>query len=245
MKKYTLIIGVAGALLTACSELEIDRYENDPRLYFYRDISSIGQRDSVSYSFFIQGEAVERDTLWIEVRTMGSPSSAVRPFRVEQANAGDTLAAVGGVHYVSFNSNDLTNLLQVESEAVSAYVPVVLLRDPSLKTQEARLEITIAENEYFKPGIHDNLVFTVKISDFAVKPTGWNATWDFLFKEWGPRKMLFLSEYLDIDFNNMPPSEFDTLLYYAGMAKDMLAKYNKEHPDNPLKEDDGTLVSFD
>jgi hypothetical protein len=241
---YTLLLIVAGTLLAACGELEIDRYEDDPRLYFYRDASATRQRDSISYSFFIQGDAVERDTIYIEVRTMGLPSPEARPFRVVQSNAGDSLAAVAGVHYVPFDSDDLARLTRVAPGATSALIPVIVLRDPSLRATEARIEITIAENEYFKPGVNDNLVFTVKISDFAVKPTGWTSTWDYLFGAWGPRKMLFLSEYVGIDFTDMPPLEFDTLLYYVGMAKDLLARYNEAHPGNPLTEDDGTLVSF-
>jgi hypothetical protein len=231
-------------LSVACSELEVERYEDDPRLYFHRDASATKQRDSISYSFFTQGETITRDTLWIEVRTMGLAAPVARPFRVKQVNEGDTLAAVAGVHYVSLDDANLTSLMLVAPGAVSARVPVVVLRDASLKRVEARMELTIVENEHFKAGVNSNLAFIIKISDFAVRPQGWTSTWDYLFGAWGARKMFFLMEYLDIDFNDMPPSEFDVLLYYAGLAKDMLDKYNKEHPDNPLKEDDGTPVTF-
>jgi hypothetical protein len=231
------------ALLSACQELEIDGYENDPRLYFYRATTTTGQRDSITYSFFFQGRTVVQDTVWVEVRTMGLPSPEPRPFKVMQSNASDTSAAKVGTHYLSFDS--ATELMQVPPGAFSAFVPVILLRDASLKQEEVRLEITITENEHFKLGVKDNNKFTVKVSDFAARPASWTIWEYFSFKTWGPQKMLFLIEYLGIDFNEPAPMEFDILLYYAGLAKDALKRYNDLHPLEPLREDDGTLVSFD
>jgi hypothetical protein len=222
--------------------MDIDKYEDNPRLYFYRATTTAGQRDSTAYSFFIKGAAVVQDTILIEIRTMGLPSPEARPFRVMQTNVGDSAAAQAAVHYLPFDS--AAELMQVPPGEFSAFVPVIVLRDASLKTQEVRLEITIAENEYFKPGVQDNLKFTVKLSDFAVRPASWN-TWGVFFMDWGPQKMVFLSMYLGIDFDEPAPQEYDQLLYYGGLAKDLLKRYNEEHPGNPLQEDDGTLVSFD
>jgi hypothetical protein len=233
---------MVAALFSACQEVEIDEYENDPRLYFYRDVLATGQRDSLSYSFFLQGPTVMRDTIFIFIRTMGLPSPEARPFRMMQANAGDSTAAQAGVHYLPFDS--AAEIMYVPARAIDAYMPVIVLRDTSLKTKEMRLEITIAENEYFKPGIQDNTKFTLKLTDFAVMPASWS-TWGIFFQTWGPQKMLFLTKSLGIDFNEPAPREFDVLMYYGGWAKDLLKKYNDEHPDDPLKEDDGTLVTFD
>jgi hypothetical protein len=241
---YICLVTAFFATLSGCRELEIDKYENDPRLYFYRDINLSKQRDSISYSFFIQDAGVTRDTVLIELRTMGIPSTGKRPFKVEQSNAGDSLAAEAGVHYLPFDSDEMKGLMQVEPGAIDAFLPVVLLRDASLKNKEVRLEITIAENENFKPGIQNNLKFVVKSSDFAVEPASWQS-WSYFFGEWGPQKMLFLMKYLELDFNQPSPQEIDIFYYYSGLARDLLKQYNDAHPNDPLTEDDGTLVSFD
>jgi hypothetical protein len=245
-KRYTFIYTLVALVVTlpGCREMDIDTYENDPRLYFHRDVNTSRQRDSISYSFFIQGETVVRDTVWVEIRTMGIPSATPRPFKVEQINAGDTLAARVGIHYLPFDSGELKELMQVAPGATSALVPVVLLRDISLKREEARLEIAIVENEYFKPGVESNLKFVVKSSDFAVKPASWNL-WGVVFNEWGPQKMLFLIQYLGIDFSEPAPTDIDPRLHYRGLAKELLMRYNDTHPGKPLAEEDGTLVSFD
>jgi hypothetical protein len=233
---------MVAAFFSACQEVEIDEYENDPRLYFYRDPYTTGQRDSLSYSFFLQGPTVIQDTVFIAIRTMGLPSSKARPFKLMQTNVSDSTAAQAGVHYLSFDS--AADIMYVPAGEVYAFAPVILLRDASLKAKEMRLEITFAENEYFKPGIQDNIKFTLKLTDFAVMPASWSM-WGIFFATWGPQKMLFLTKYLGIDFNEPAPREFDVLMYYGGWAKDLLKKYNDEHPGDPLKEDDGTLVTFD
>ncbi|MDR2130603.1 MAG: DUF4843 domain-containing protein [Odoribacteraceae bacterium] len=243
--RYFFIAALAlVTLLPACRELELNAYEDDPRLYFYRDVSASKQRDSISYSFFFQDDNVMRDTIYVEIRTMGFPAPVERPFRVAQSNAGRPAAAEAGVHFLSFDDSALQGFMRVAPGSISALVPVVLLRAPSLKTEKVRLEIEIVENDYFKPGIRENLKFLVKISDSAEKPASWS-TWEYFFKAWGPRKMQFLTKYLGIDFNERAPQEWNQLLYYGGLAKEMLAQYNEEHPGAPLKEDDDTLVSFD
>ncbi|MDR1415717.1 MAG: DUF4843 domain-containing protein [Odoribacteraceae bacterium] len=243
MKKRFAYIFMLVALLSACQELEVDKYENDPRLYFYRAPFAPEQRDSISHSFFLQEAAIVRDTVLVEVRTMGFPSSEPRAFKIKQINADAPNAAQAGVHYISFDTEEIQGLMQVLPGQVSTFVPVVLLRDPSLKQTEMRLEITIAENEYFKPGIQDNAKFTVTVSDFAVMPASW-ARWQISFGAWGAQKMFFVSNYLGVDLAAPVSDDYDLYLYYQGMAKDALSRYNSEHPGNPLEEADGTPVTF-
>jgi hypothetical protein len=239
----SLLILSVGALFS-CQEKEIDRYENDPRLYFFRSSYVQGQRDSISASFFILGNLASRDTVYLEIRTMGMPSTERRFFKVEQMNVGEAHAAISGKHFVAFDDEVYKSLWVVEPGEITATLPIILLRDASLKSEEVRLEITFAENEYFKSGIINNSRFVIKISDYATKP----ATWDgwYVLGAWGPQKMLFLIQYVGIDFNDDPTkytADYNYLMYLMGLANEALANYTASH-DKPLQEEDGTLVSF-
>jgi hypothetical protein len=238
--KYLFIL-ISVSALFCCQERDIDKYENDPRLYFYRS-SDTEQRDSISFSFFIQTGTPQTE-LSLQLRTMGLPSTEKRYFRVKQTNIGGTDAAIPGVHYVSFDDATYQSSLVVEPNAITATLPIILIRDISLQSREVRLEITIEENSYFKPGIASNDHFLIKISDFIVKPSSWDK-WYGTLGTWGPQRMLFLIRYLGLDFSIDPNmDDYNHIQYIVGLAKEALTLYNNTH-DEPLQEADGTLISF-
>lgn len=225
-----------------CREKDIERYENDPRLYFFYGQESDGfiQRDSVEHSFFLLPVDRLRDTVFLDVRIMGHIAAYDRPLRIIQKNAGMPGAAVAGLHYVPFDS--VKSEWIIPANAVFKRIPIVFMRDVSLENEKVRLELGIEENDHFKPGINSRTRFVISTTMSAVMPENWSM-WEPYLGKWGVVKMWFLVQYVGLsDFTALEDDM--AYLFYRSLAIDLLKLYNENHPDDPLKEKNGEEVSF-
>lgn len=236
---FLLIVSTIG-----CKENTALEYENDPALYF--ENSYYTQQDSIAHTFFIQPDDQMRDTVFVEILTMGYPTDTDRPFVLEQSNAGKPGAAVAGKHFVAFDDPEMLEHLKIPKGSVRKSFPLIVLRDPSLELEEVRIELKIGENEFFRSGIDEWTNFVVKTTSMAVKPTSWDTQWKYYFgPTWGSVKMKFIIDntgftefdggFLNSDYSN----------YLSSKVKQKLLEYNTNHPDDPLSEADGTLVTFE
>jgi hypothetical protein len=233
-----LLIGIAG-----CTQNEMLTYENDPAVYFAG--TSTVKADSLNHSFYTLNTEIRNDTIWVQVNTMGELSAQNRPVALVQTNAGAEGAAVAGVHYVAFDDLNLKPLHYVSAGKEFADIPVVLLRDESLATGKVRLELTIAGNEYFRPGMSDKLKFTITTTDQVEKPAAWDTKWWYAFgKGWGLVKMRFLMSIIDTDWT-VTPTDMSLLQFFAAFARQKLLDHNAAHPNDPLKEENGDEVKID
>lgn len=244
--KYILLLGV-GISLYACEEKVVMLYENKPALYFYRGddyTNNIYQHDSLVYSFYIKETSRQRDTLYVHIRTMGIPCGEARPVRLVQTNTGGVDDAVAGIHYVDFDAPEVASKMVIPAHAVMADIPVIVLRDPSMKSKEFRLNMEIVENEEFVVGLEAQKSFLVKVSDITAPPANWSS-WQSYFGEWGPVKMKFIIDYVGLsDFDKYSEFSRAELEYYQMKANQKLEEYNRDN-QTILKEDDQiTVVSF-
>ena len=247
MKKniFDIVIILFTVHLAGCKENTALEYENEPALYFENVWE--GQRDSVAQTFFIKPTGTTKDTVRIEILTMGFPASEDRSFLLEQVNIGKPGAAEPGKHYVAFDDVEIQRELIIPAGAVRKSFPLIVLYDPSLDLDEVRLELKVKENENFKVGINEWSSFVVKISAKAIKPIMWDTYWRYIFGEtWGSRKMKFIID--NTGFSNFDGGYIDSDYsdYLAAKVQQKLLEYNA-NPDNldrPLREADGTLVEF-
>lgn len=240
---YIIFIGIC--FMTSCKEQHLLEYENDPALQFYwGNIPGRNpQKDSLVCSFFIKPENILLDTMWLRVQTMGMPEDEDRPVKfVQLPESDESIMARPGVHYIAFDSPELAPLMVVKANQVQADIPVVFLKDASLKGKEYRLTISIAPNEYFGNGIDRYQTFLLKVSNVAKEPESWK-TWKYYVGDWGEEKMRFLMTYVGIDFSSDYPAYMYN--YFAAVAREKLAEYNNDPEHEILKEADGTIVSFD
>ena len=222
-------------LFAACQEVVVNKYEDDPCLYFT-------QADSLTYSFFLEESSRERDTLWIEVRLSGLPRPEPRPLPIAQIPAGNN-DAVAGQHYVPLDDPEIKNLITLPPGAAKVNIPVILLRDPTLKTAGCRLLLDIATNEHFGAGIQGRTRLLVHFSDLTEQPANWTSTWRLVFGDWGAVKMRFIIDYIGVSNFDIPAMTGDTRDYLKARAKQKLAEYEAEH--GPLYEADNiTRVTF-
>ena len=236
MKIIRYFIGSVLLLALGCERQDAQVFEEEARLCFYRGDDGKGQQDSILHSFFVVPEMQERDTVWVEIALMGFPVDEACPVRIVQTNPDAVDAAVAGTHYVAFDAAELKELMVMGANQVKARIPVVFLRDISLKTEKKRLEMAIEQNAYFKPGIDADCRFMVQTTELAEKPANWDDVWKkSYFGDWSSQKMWFIVNYLGLeDFE----AEYDAgyKKYLKQKAHSKLNEYNASH-DEPLCND--------
>ena len=240
MKKYILSTLIALATLFAvssCSDNEPTDYTGGSALYI--------DNEAVSYSFFYAEDASDRASVNIKIHAQGLPSAENRAFTLYQKNAGESDAAQAGVHYLSFDSDEMKQVMVMPAGKNEVEVPVVLLKDASLDTKVVKLKIGVKANENFASGVVEKDSVVISISSQAIKPTNW-ADWEEAFgSSWGSVKMRFIIDNTGITNFDEVPDDYSYLEYLKNKLSSKLYEYNAAHPDDPLAEADGTLVDFD
>lgn len=227
-----MILGVI-LLTAACSRHDALMFGSDSQVSFFRGDDGYGQQDSILHSFFLESDDTqERDTVWVELALVGFPADEARPVKIVQTNKDAADAAVAGTHYVALEDPEVANQVVIGAGQSVTRIPVILLRDVALKTGKKRLELTIEENEYFKPGIDADRNFMVQTTELAEKPGSWDSSWKTYLGEWSSRKMWFVVRYLGLtDFDETYVTAHKQYLRQKAHAK--LNEYNASH-DEPL-----------
>ncbi len=235
MKKILkYIVPVVVLLAAACSQHDALMYESDPQVCFYRGDDGYGQQDSILHSFFLVSDTQDRDTVWVELALIGFPADEPRAVNIVQTNKDAADAAVAGTHYVALDDPEVVNQIVIGAGQAVTKIPIILLRDISLKTGKKRLELTVEANTYFKPGIDADRNFMIQTTELAEKPSNWDdkASWKNYFGEWSSQKMWFIVNYLGLtEFEETYDTGYKTYLKLKAHSK--LNEYNASH-DEPL-----------
>ena len=235
-----------------CTENEMMEYENDPAIYFANRDNYGNKKDSINivFSFFYSKSNVTHTSVPVRINTMGKLEPVDRPFSVVQTNIGQPGAAIPGVHYLPFDDpyiKETFNLeMVIKANQWYGYVPVVFLRDPSLDLETVRLELAVAENDYFRPGINTHRRYVLTATSQAVKPGNWDTFWYMVFgRTWGSVKMRFIIDITGYTEWDQQPNDVYFTAFLRTLILEEFKKYNEEHPDKPLREANGDLVNFD
>lgn len=200
-----------------------------------------------TYSFVYHGN-VQQDTVWVTVNTMGFLSDEDRYFELQQVESADTLNAVAGKHYVSFD--DMKQYYFIPAGANTATVPVVLLRDASLESDQYLLKFELKENDNFKKGYDRYSYRKIFVTDQLAEPSSWNSY--FLYYYIGLYTTALHRFIIDVtgekwddDYIATACSDGGFVYYIGGWLKNKLAEVNAERAAqglDPLMNDDGTPV---
>lgn len=239
---------------------------DDPtcRLNFYYDNAETtknfrSEYAQGSFSFIYKGD-VTQDTVWVEIESMGKLSEQDRPIELEQMDTTATMA-VPGKHYVAFNDPSMARYYVMPAGKARTKLPIVILRDASLKKETVVLKYRIKPNAYFESGYDvfqtRSLAITDRLSSrligkrpstlaiTAIRSTSWLVN--------VPVKHQFMIDVTGKAWDDEFIESFMTgenayLNYIYGKLTTELAKTNAEReakglPD--LCEEDGTPVSFE
>ncbi|SEM72439.1 protein of unknown function [bacterium A37T11] len=161
--------------------------------YYINDTKAI----TTGYStFYYQEPGVKYDTVLFHVRTVGTlpqKTSYVKFKAFADTTASPAFPdAVAGVHYVSFEDAQLNLLWKLEAGQYEGYLPIVTIRDASLKNATYQLHFRIDTSADFYPGNSDHTEGIVYISDKLSQPSNW--TYNFFLGTYGPVKHQFIVE---------------------------------------------------
>ena len=241
--------------VTSCKQDQYFLYNDSARIQFGPDPSRIytasyNLADTLKpYTFYYEDASVLEDTVYFDIYAIGGVSDVDRTFTLEQEMVSDGDNAVAGKHYVAFSNPKVNQLFVIKKGTVHTKVPIILLRDPSLKTSTQVLKFKVADDRNFKVGEINNLWRKVIFTDRLSKPAAWDASATrYYYGDYSVVKHQFMiestGEKWDQDFMVSLPSEYALLQYWTGTLKINLVNYNNTHPGNPLRDEYNNLVVF-
>ncbi|MGJ1268325.1 DUF4843 domain-containing protein [Sphingobacterium spiritivorum] len=256
MKNYTYFIIVACFVMATIVSCQKDQYYyfNDvariqfgPPQYTGKTIYSEYADTTKSATFYYEDSNVKLDTVYFDIYTIGGIKNTDRVYKIQQLQLAGLDNAVPGKHYIAFDDPSIQQLYVIKADSVHAQVPVILKRDPELKSKTLNLGIVVQENENFKFGEQTKLWRKLSFTDRLSKPDAWTASISqYYFGPYSVVKHAFMievtNERWDQTFmSNLP---LDVNNYYKSFLATALINYNKEHPTNPLKDENGVIIFF-
>lgn len=249
MKKIVFIIYAACLMgASGCQEAEYRLFDDVAR------VQMTGSQEQRYNFVYKDRESVHRDTVYLTVQTMGNLSEAERKIALEQipeyditykydnkGNLQDSTMtekpnkAIPGIHYVAMDAEEMQPLLVVKSRAVYVKIPVILLRDTSLRQEEKRLCLKLVETDDFKLGESSQLSRVVVLGDKLLRPQEWDSWYERQFGKYSERKHEFMievtQEKVDDDWFKLLRKDAAKISYVRNKLKAELLKYNND-PQN-------------
>jgi hypothetical protein len=271
MKKIIYII-LFSICMVGCSEKDM----------LFNDIDRVQMNDTttINYSFVYKVKSVVQDTVYIQINTIGNISQYDRQIILKQIPEYDytyirdtqtgqiidtttverPYMAEPNVHYVDFNNEQLNKLYVIKAKQIKASIPIILLRDASLKEHTYRLRIELEKSNDFELGESKARALTIAYSDFLQRFKSWrtdtySSSAYYTFGKYSVAKHQFMidvsGEVIDEEWYQQVIAQQATL-HYRNLFKAALKEFNN-NPDNiasgkaPLRESsdvNSPLVTF-
>jgi hypothetical protein len=247
MKKYICIIGLLLAVVAGCKKADY---------LLYNDTARIQQADTnaLNYTFIYEPAAVVRDTLYIRVNTIGGITPNNRAVKLVQVAEydytyvrdpvtnliTDTIAterpfkAIAGKHYVAFDDPSIASLMAVKANNAMDSLPIILLRDASLKDNTFRLRVRLEANDVFAAGENKAIERTIVFSDRLERFYSWRvdngtAPAFYSFGKYSTGKHQFMYDVLKVNIDEtwyQAIALVQAQTHYKNLVKDALADFN-------------------
>ena len=241
---YTITVIIL-TTLWSCQEVDYLHFQDENRIHF--------ANDSAQYNlvnFYYQDKlTVDRDTFYLIVNTIGKPVAYDRSVVLkvdEKSNA------IEGIHYIALNAPEVMQHMVVKANQVTASLPIILLRDKSLETQDVRLVLHLDTTKEFVTGETDRLEQTIILTDRLIEPENWSRV-SYEFKQYSIRKHEFMiqvtNERIDEDWINRVSKDYSEIVMYRNLFVNKLREFNND-PQNiasglaPMKDDKGNEITF-
>lgn len=250
--KY-IMIAVVVFTMASCKKDQYYLYNDIARIQFGPDISLIYNANSAladtlkPFTFYYDTPDVTQDTVFFDIYAIGGISKTDRTYTLQQEQLPNTNNAVPGKHYVAFDDPKVSKLYVIKAGTVHAKVPVILLRDASLKTTTPILKLNVIADGSFQLGEKKNLWRKVQMTDRLSRPAAWSDSYSTYY--YGAYSVVKHAFMIDItgkkwDQTFMSTVALDEQAYYLTVIKTALINYNNAHPGNPLKDENGQLIIF-
>lgn len=171
MKINILYIGIFLITCIGCKRNEIALYAEKPALYF----TNITDQDSVMYSF--AGKSLETDTIYIDLKLLGSKLNQDLKYKV-QVNPANT-SAIESLHF-----KKLADYYFFPSQVFDSKLPLIIYnKDEELANRSVRISLDIISTDDIDAGYPNRTTATIVVTNQLIKPNYWD---NLLFIYYGP-----------------------------------------------------------
>lgn len=250
MKNYLKYIGVlllGSAFLSSCHEAKMIEYSDIPRISFIGsdnrgndsyEATTLGA--STNFGLSLKGDTLQCDTLQVIVRLMGDV--AINPLEVYLSS--EATGDAEQPEFVFFNP------YVIKDSAYRAVLKVGVNR-PAERNKEYKANLIFDfDKSDVASGLDSLLRYPVTVTD--------EVNWEILQiteEDWEYYIAPYFGPYSDTKarfmITAMKTTNFSTLTYswmvyrYLAMCQAALDHYNEVNPGNPLKDENGNLITFD
>jgi len=226
---YFLIL-ILAAVVSSCTKTDYLLFNDRARV-------QLSDTAIINSTFFYKPSTTLRDTVYIQVNTIGNISGKDRAVKLVQVTEPGVMnPAVAGVHYVPMDDPSLKSLMVVKGNAVTTMIPVVLLRDASLKTSSFRLRLQLVANDEFALGEQKSRTRAILFSDRLERFYSWRTDNSVsgaynTFGRYSTRKHQFMYDYLKVPIDE---AWYQAILAigatqnYKNLVKEALAAFNND-----------------
>lgn len=151
-------------------------------------------------------------------------------------------------NYVNTARPEQYKLLEgvVPAGSFAGEVPVEIHCTPDMSDSSFVVHIKLVPNEDFPLAGFDNRYFELSMTNQLVKPKNWGNLAFYFGQQFSISWYRFILNALDVSYIPYPTAQegdtawsYNQLLANAGKVKAALLQYNREHPDDPLRHEDG------
>ncbi len=234
MKTIKILIALilTAGVWTGCENDDF-YYQDEPRARLTGPYDWALGTDSLEFSFAIFPFYVETE-MEITVSVMGSASTTDRIVNLGVVAEKTTATSA---HY------SIPTQVTIPAGKFESNFKVKLFRTPDLLLKKVNLYINVLESSDFKPGVKEQDHFLIRWSDILSKPKNWDSLTEF-FGAFSLTKFRFIIETLELGEFSIDTMTWAELTNYKIRMKTALNAYNEANPGNPLKDENGQLVSF-
>ncbi len=220
-----LLLILATAILSSCEKDSYVKYETDYASLRF-EYSAAGN-DSIVYSFALHPDTKE-GMIKIPFKLIGMAVSQNRTVGVEIVS--DKTTAQEGEDF-EIESNELL------ADSIAGFLQIKVKKTTKLDNSSLYIALRLSGNENFAAAPINGDTYRIVMNNILVEPTDWP------FGEYSRIKHEFVIKVIGIatDYGKWSTSD---RIRYTSQLNQALYEYNKKHPGDPLKDENGLPVAF-
>ena len=232
MKLMILLLAVIG-MFTAC-ENDKFYFQDDARVRIEGPYEWAVGTDSLTFSFAAYPSQVQEQGMEMKLYVMGEAAATDRTAKLAIDR---TLTTANDDQYVFPET--------VTIPAGKLETPfIVTLKRADLTSGTVSLYFRVVETNDFKVGVIEQNHFCIKWNDTLSKPKNWDTELFEFFGEYSLVKYRFIIDTIGFGEFSATSMSWSELTNYKIIMKTALDEYNDAHPGEPLKDENGLLVTF-
>ncbi|MBR5612336.1 MAG: DUF4843 domain-containing protein [Bacteroidaceae bacterium] len=232
MKLMILLLAVIG-MFTAC-ENDKFYFQDDARVRIEGPYEWAVGTDSLTFSFAAYPSQVQEQGMEMKLYVMGEAAATDRTAKLAIDR---TLTTANDDQYV------FPETVTIPAGKLEAPF-IVTLKRADLTSGTVSLYFRVVETNDFKVGVIEQNHFCIKWNDTLSKPKNWDTELLEFFGEYSLVKYRFIIDTIGFGEFSATSMSWSELTNYKIIMKTALDEYNDAHPGEPLKDENGLLVTF-